>query len=60
MYDPQSGNLDLAANIAKDVLAKEVVNQIGQSARTALDAPDPRGKADIKGIREIKAEDAKR
>lgn len=60
MYDPQSGSQDLASNIARDVLAKEVVNQIGQSVRTALDAPDPRGKADIKGIREIKAGDAKR
>ncbi|QJR13951.1 hypothetical protein [Usitatibacter palustris] len=60
MFDPQSGTMDLSVNIAKDILAKEVVNQIGRSVHTALDAPDPRGKADIKGIREIKAEDVKR
>ena len=60
MFDPQSGTMDLSVNIAKDILAKEVVNQIGRSVHTALDAPDPRGKSDIKGIREIKAEDVKR
>jgi hypothetical protein len=54
LFDPQSGTLDLAQNIPKDVLAGQVVHVIERSVASAIDRTELAGKVEIREVREVK------
>ena len=54
LFDPQSGTLDLAQNIPKDVLAGEVVQVIERSVASAISRTELAGKVEIREVREVK------
>ena len=54
LYDPQSGTLDLAQNIPKDVLAGQVVQVIERSVAGAISRTELAGKVEIHEVREVK------
>lgn len=54
LFDPQSGTLDLAHNIPKDVLAGQVVHVIERSVASAISRTELAGKVEIHEVREVK------